>query len=307
MWEIFIKPSLKFLSNLPAFQETEGVETRAYVKQIEDELKKQKERLKELVDRRRQLRDEVVALSKQIDEHMSKRNELNEQIKKIKDEITQLRASEKNLKEEMERKRVVIKSRSRKIRISEKEARAQLSRLEWRLATEHLDPKEEAELVREIETARMILREVEAVVGMRKNIGDFEKKMEEIASMIMEKNNEKARLVETSNLCHAKIKQLLEDKKVRRDELSKLDSEIEETKKKKDELFMKMVEIDAKSYLAKMRRVLMMQEEQAKRLKMEETVKSKLALDAQEKLKRGESLDWEEFKAMIETQDGQPK
>lgn len=295
---------LRLLSDLPAFQETEGLESRAYVRQIEEELKKQKEKLTGLVARRRQLRDEIAAISKQIDEYVAKRNELNEQIRKIKDDIDQLRASEKNLKEEMERKRVVIKSRSRKIRISEREARAQLSRLEWRLATEHLEPKEEAELVKEIERARAILREVEAVVNMRKNIGDFEKKIGEITSMIMEKNNEKAKLVESSNLYHAKIKQLLEDKKIKKDELAKLDSEIDEARKKKDELFMKMVEIDAKSYLARMRRVLMMQEEHAKRLKMEEAVKSKLALDAQEKLKRGESLDWEEFKAMIEAQGG---
>ncbi|MEM4611063.1 MAG: hypothetical protein QW190_09280, partial [Thermoproteota archaeon] len=239
------------------------------------------------------------------DEYVAKRNELNAQIKKIKEDIEQLRASEKNLKEEMERKRVVIKSRSKKIRISEREARAQLSKLEWRLATEHLEPKEEAELVKEIERARAILREVEAVVNMKKNIGDFENKIGEITSMIMEKNNEKAKLVESSNLYHAKIKQLLEDKRIKKDELAKLDSEIDEAKKKKDELFMKMVEIDAKSYLARMRRVLMMQEEQAKRLKMEEAIRSKLALDAQEKLKRGESLDWEEFKAMIEARGGQ--
>lgn len=290
---------------MPAFQETEGLESRAYVRQIEEELKKQKEKLTGLVARRRQLRDEIAAISKQIDEYVAKRNELNDQIKKIKGDIEQLRASEKNLKEEMERKRVVIKSRSKKIRISEREARAQLSRLEWRLATEHLEPKEEAELVKEIERARAILREVEAVVNMKKNIGDFEKKVGEITSMIMEKNNEKAKLVESSNLYHAKIKQLLEDKRIKKDELAKLDSEIDEAKKKKDELFMKMVEIDAKSYLARMRRVLMMQEEQAKRLKMEEAVRSKLALDAQEKLKRGESLDWEEFKAMIEAQGGQ--
>jgi len=292
---------------LPAFQETEGLESRAYARQIEEELKKQKEKLTELIARRRRLREEVAAISKQIDEYVAKRNEVNEQIKKIKDEIAQLMASEKNLKEEMERKRVVIKSRSRKIRISEKEAKAQLSRLEWRLATEHLDPKEEAELVKEIERARAILREVEVVVNMKRNIGDFEKKIGEITSSIMEKNNEKTRLVEASNLHHAKIKQLLEDKRVKKDELAKLDSEIDEAKKKKDELFMKMVEIDAKSYLARMRRVIMMQEEQAKRLKMEETIRSKLALDAQEKLKRGESLDWEEFKAMIEAQGGQTK
>jgi uncharacterized coiled-coil DUF342 family protein len=294
-----------FLSDLPAFQETEGLESKAYIRQIEEELKKQKEKLTELVARRRQLRDEIAAISKQIDEYVAKRNELNEQIKKIKDDIAQLRASEKNLKEEMERKRVVIKSRSRKIRISEREARAQLSRLEWRLATEHLEPKEEAELVKEIERARAILREVEAVVSMRKNIGDFEKKIGEITSMIMVRSNEKAKLVEASNLYHAKIKQLLDDKKVKKDELAKLDSEIDEAKKKKDELFMKMVEIDAKSYLARMRRVLMMQQEHAKRLKMEEAIRSKLALDAQEKLKRGETLDWEEFKAMIEAQGGQ--
>lgn len=290
---------------MPAFQETEGLETRAYVREIEKELKKQKEKLTGLVTRRRQLRDEIAAISKQIDEYVAKRNELNDQIKKIKGDIEQLRASEKNLKEEMERKRVVIKSRSKKIRISEREARAQLSKLEWRLATEHLEPKEEAELVKEIERARAILREVEAVVNMKKNIGDFEKKIGEKTSMIMEKNNEKAKLVESSNLYHAKIKQLLEDKRIKKDELAKLDSEIDEAKKKKDELFMKMVEIDAKSYLARMRRVLMMQEEHAKRLKMEEAVRSKLALDAQEKLKRGESLDWEEFKAMIEAQGGQ--
>jgi len=290
---------------LPAFQETESVEPRAYVKQIEDELKRQKERLKELVDRRRRLRGEIAELSKQIDENMTKRNEVNGQIGKIKEEITKLRESEKTLKEEMERKRVVVKSHSRKIRISEKEARAQLSRLEWRLATEHMDPKEEAELVREIERARAILREVEAVVGMKKNLGDFEKKIGEITSMILEKNNEKSKLVEASNLYHARIKELLEKRKIKRDEFSKLDAEIEEAKKKKDELFMKMVEIDAKSYLAKMRRVLMMQEEQSKRLKMEETVKSKLALDAQEKLKRGETLDWDEFKALVEAQGSQ--
>lgn len=290
---------------MPAFQETESVEPRAYVKQIEDELKRQKERLKELVDHRRRLRGEIIELSKQIDENMAKRNEVNGQIGKIKEEITKLRDSEKTLKEEMERKRVVVKGHSRKIRISEKEARTQLSRLEWRLATEHLDPEKEAELVREIERARAILREVEAVVSMKKNLNDFEKRIGEIMTMILGKNNEKSRLVEASNLYHAKIKGILEERKIKRDELSKLDMDIEEAKKKKDELFMKMVEIDARSYLAKTRRVLMMQEEQSKRLKMEETVKNKLVLDAQEKLKRGETLDWEEFKALVEAQNSQ--
>ncbi|MBO3799824.1 MAG: hypothetical protein FGF52_02045 [Candidatus Brockarchaeota archaeon] len=273
-----------------------------YAKQIEEELRRQKEKLKELIDRRKRLKEEIIEITKQIDENMARRNDVNQQIKKIKEDIAQLRVSEKNLKDEIERKRVVVKSRSRKIRISEREARAQLSKLEWRLATEHLDPKEEAELVREIERARMLLREVESIISMRKKMEDFENKIEEIKSMIIQKNSEKAKLVETSNLYHAKIKELLEERKIKRDELSRLDAEIEEARKKKDELFMKMVEIDAKSYLAKMRHILMLQEEQAKRLKIEEAIKSKLALDAQEKLKRGETLDWEEFKALIEAQ-----
>ncbi|MGQ9690228.1 MAG: hypothetical protein ACUVQY_02975, partial [Thermoproteota archaeon] len=284
---------------MPAFQETESVETKDYVRQIEEELNRQKEKIKGLIASRRQLKDEVISITKQIDENVTKRNEVNEGIKKIKDEIVKLKDSEKNLREEMERKRVVIKVRSKKVRISEKEARARLSRLEWTLATEHLDPKKEAELVREIEKARAILHEVEAIVSMNKNIGDAERKMEEIRSMIIEKSNEKSKLVETSNLYHAMIKELLEKRKIKRDELSRLDAEIDEARKKKDELFMKMVEMDAKSYLAKMRRLLMIQEEQAKRLKMEEALKNKLALDAQEKLKRGETLDWEEFKALV--------
>ncbi len=289
---------------MPAYQEAESL-AGDYAKQIEEELRRQKEKLKELIDRRKRLREEIIEITKQIDENMAKRNEVNQQIEKIKEEIAQLRGSEKNLRDEIERKRVVVKSRSRKIRISEREARAQLSRLEWRLATEHLDPKEEAELVREIERARMLLREVESIISMRKNMEDFENKIEEIKSMIIQKNNEKAKLVETSNLYHTKIKELLEERRIKREELSRLDAEIDEARKKKDELFMKMVEIDAKSYLAKMRRILMLQEEQAKRLKIEEAVKSKLALDAQEKLKRGETLDWEEFKALIETQGSQ--
>jgi uncharacterized coiled-coil DUF342 family protein len=289
---------------LPAYQEAESL-AGDYAKQIEEELSKQKEKLKELINRRKRLREEIIEITKQIDENMARRNEVNQQIKKIKEEIAQLRGSEKNLRDEIERKRVVVKSRSNKIRISEREARAQLSKLEWRLATEHLDPKEEAELVREIERARMLLREVESIISMRKNMEDFENKIEEITSTIIQKNNEKAKLVETSNLYHNKIKELLEDRRIKREELSRLDAEIDEERKKKDELFMKMVEIDAKSYLAKMRRILMLQEEQAKRLKIEEAIKSKLALDAQEKLKRGETLDWEEFKALMEAQGSQ--
>ena len=289
---------------MPAYQEAESL-AGDYAKQIEEELSKQKEKLKELINRRKRLREEIIEITKQIDENMARRNEVNQQIKKIKEEIAQLRGSEKNLRDEIERKRVVVKSRSKKIRISEREARAQLSKLEWRLATEHLDPKEEAELVREIERARMLLREVESIISMRKNMEDFENKIEEITSTIIQKNNEKAKLVETSNLYHNKIKELLEDRRIKREELSRLDAEIDEERKKKDELFMKMVEIDAKSYLAKMRRILMLQEEQAKRLKIEEAIKSKLALDAQEKLKRGETLDWEEFKALMEAQGSQ--
>jgi uncharacterized coiled-coil DUF342 family protein len=289
---------------LPAYQEAESL-AGDYAKQIEEELSKQKEKLKELINRRKRLREEIIEITKQIDENMARRNEVNQQIKKIKEEIAQLRGSEKNLRDEIERKRVVVKSRSKKIRISEREARAQLSKLEWRLATEHLDPKEEAELVREIERARMLLREVESIISMRKNMEDFENKIEEITSTIIQKNNEKAKLVETSNLYHNKIKELLEDRRIKREELSRLDAEIDEERKKKDELFMKMVEIDAKSYLAKMRRILMLQEEQAKRLKIEEAIKSKLALDAQEKFKRGETLDWEEFKALMEAQGSQ--
>jgi len=289
---------------LPAFQETESLAGDS-AKQIEEELRRQKEKLKELIDRRRRLKEEIIDITKQIDENVAKRNEVNQKIREIKEEIAQLRTSENNLRDEIERKRVVVKSRSKKIRISEREARAYLSKLEWKLATEHLDPKEEAELVREIERARMVLREVEAVISMKKNMEDFENKIEEIRSMIIQKNNEKVKLVETSNLYHTKIKELLEKRKMKRDELSKLDTEIEEARKKKDELFMKMVELDAKSYLAKMRRILMLQEEQAKRLKIEEAIKSKLALDAQEKLKRGETLDWEEFKALIEAQGTQ--
>jgi len=289
---------------LPAFQEAESI-SGDYVKQIEEELKKQKEKLKELVEKRRRLKEEIIEITKRIDENVARRNEINQQIKKIKEEIAQLRASEKNLRDEIERKRVVVKSRSKKIRISEREARAMLSRLEWRLATEHLDPKEEAELVREIERARLLLKEVESIISMKKNMEDFENKIEEIRSMIIQKSNEKAKLVETSNFYHNTIKGLLEERKIKREELSKLDAEIAEARKKKDELFMKMVEIDAKSYLAKMRRILMLQEEQAKRLKIEEAIKSKLAMDAQEKLKRGETLDWEEFKALVEAQSGQ--
>ncbi|MEM1556987.1 MAG: hypothetical protein QXR44_00600 [Thermoproteota archaeon] len=290
---------------MPAFQEAESLAGDYTRQQIEEELRKQKEKLKDLISRRKLIKEEIIEITKQIDENTTKRNEINQQIKKLKEEIAQLRNSEKSLRDEIEQKRVVVKSRSKKIKISEREARAYLSKLEWRLATEHLDPKEEAELVREIERARMLLREVESIVGMKKNMEDFENKIGDIKSMIIQKSNEKAKLVEASNLYHTKIKELLEERRIKRDELSRLDAEIEEARKKKDELFMKIVELDAKSYLAKMRRMLMFQEEQAKRLKMEEAIRSKLASDAQEKLKRGETLDWEEFKALIEAQSNQ--
>lgn len=273
---------------------------RQEARELEKELEKTKQDLKDKIGRKNELLDKIRNLNQQIDENQLKRDQLNTQVKETKSESEKTLVDLEKLRNEVRTRESLVDQYRAKYRIGEGEARKRLSDLEWRLVTEHHNPKTESSIVAEIERLRSILSSFERAKAMDKTAEEYRKKMAEFKNTINEMRNRRSMLAQQSDQYHRLYIESKEAKKAAVDELEETRSEIQRLFDRKNEVFMKLIEHDAKAHLIVSS--LRTSQQFVRREKEKELyqVKEQIAEQVDQKLKERKSLSLDELKIYYE-------
>ena len=261
-----------------------SAETKVYV-----------EKRDELNEQFRKIRQEIYALK-------DERNALNEKVKALK--LQRNEAQEKaraNIEEKKLIRQKLVELEKKKPKRSYNALNKEFTDIEWKIQTTSLDLSEEKaliETVKQLETQLKIYKkigqqnqknaELQKELNMLKaqanvlhqELAETAQKSQEIHRNLLEKMNKSKEIKGKADVLHAAYLQEKEKTKPLRSEIKKL--------------------IDQK---AKLQNALH-EEEERKRVKAEQALKEQLSSKAQDKLRRGEKLSWDEFQLLSED-DGQ--
>jgi uncharacterized coiled-coil DUF342 family protein len=236
-------------------------------------------------------RAEILELRRTRDSINLEVKELKQQRDKIKDERIKKIDELKNLRKELEE--LARKKPSKSLKTLQKE----IESLEWNIQTMSLNLQDEKQLVERVKQLEIQL--------------SIHRKFEQLNQKKLELEAELKALEARAKLCHEKI-----SKKAGKSQEfhEKMLEKIEEAKKLKMEadnihqLFLqakekaKPLQAEIANILGEIRRLKeeILAEEEKARKEREESLLENIERQAKEKLKRGEKLTWEEFKAIAE-------
>lgn len=253
---------------------------------------------REFAEKRNRLNEAVKGLRVEILELRRTRDSINLEVKELKHQRDQIKEERiqkigelKNLRKELEE--LKKKKPSKSLKTLQKE----IESIEWKIQTTSLNLQDEKQLVERV-------KQLEIQLGIHK-------KIEQLNQRKLELEAELKALEARVKLCHEKIS----EKAGKSQEFhEKMLEKIEEAKKLKMEadnihqLFLqarekaKPLQAEIANILGEIRRLKeeILAEEEKARKEREESLLENIERQAKEKLKRGEKLTWEEFKAIAE-------
>lgn len=253
---------------------------------------------REFAEKRNRLNEAVKGLRAEILELRRTRDSINLEVKELKHQRDQIKEERiqkigelKNLRKELEE--LKKKKPSKSLKTLQKE----IESIEWKIQTTSLNLQDEKQLVERV-------KQLEIQLGIHRKIEQLNQKKLELEA-------ELKALEARVKLCHEKIS----EKAGKSQEFhEKMLEKIEEAKKLKMEadnihqLFLqarekaKPLQAEIANILGEIRRLKeeILAEEEKARKEREESLLENIKRQAKEKLKRGEKLTWEEFKAIAE-------
>lgn len=236
-------------------------------------------------------RAEILELRRTRDSINLEVKELKQQRDKIKDERIKKIDELKNLRKELEE--LARKKPSKSLKTLQKE----IESLEWNIQTMSLnlqDEKQLVERVKQLEIQLSIHRKFEQLNQKKLELEAELKALEARAKLCHEKISEKAG---KSQEFHEKMLEKIEEAKKLKMEADNIHQLFLQAKEKA-----KPLQAEIANILGEIRRLKeeILAEEEKARKEREESLLENIERQAKEKLKRGEKLTWEEFKAIAE-------
>jgi len=243
-----------------------------------NELKRLKERKREIIDKVRNVRAEERELSSKIAELKKLRREAKKKLRSLSS-LIKGRKSEEQLKEELER-------------------------LEWIYQTTPMSLEEEKEYVRRIDKIELILQIMKKCKEIRNEIDSATKTIDELSLRLSRLREERAELIERLNEIKSEISKKFEEMKSLREEISELISQRNSLKEEADQHHQNYVNIllkigEVKEEIQRLE-LLIRAFRIAKNLKERKKKLKAKAAEVYERYKRGEKISWDEFKLLLE-------
>ena len=282
-------------------------------------LKDKTQKIEELQQKLSVLKEQRNRLNIEARKWAEKRNKLNEQVKNLRAEIRELRSERdesntkvRELKQLREKTKTEILETIEEIRKLNQQIKAlakrkpsrslqtlkkKLDEIEWEIQTTSLNLREEKELVDQV-------GKLETQVNIHKKLEMMHQKMFELQTEI--------KAMETKNkFYHQKLTETAQkSQEIHNKMLAKI-NEVKELKTKADNMHQsflitrqktKPIQEGITTILNQIRllREEIRKEEEKEKKKSEDALKRKIRKDAEEKLKQGEKITWEEFKILAE-------
>lgn len=273
---------------------------RNEARDLERQLESTKQALRGAVDRKNQLLDRMKELNSKVAESRKRRDELNIQVKESKSQEEKALADLQNLRTEIRSRESLVDQYRRRYRMSEEEARRRLNDLEWRLVTETHNPKRESSMVDEIEHLRGILSAYDRAKTMDQSAEKYRVKMADLKEEVSSSRNKRSLLAEQSDEYHRQYIEAMEARRATIKELEAGRSEIQALATKKNELFMRLVECDAKAHLIASSLKTARDSAKVRREHALIDAKTQVAEEVDQKIKDGKSLSLDELRIYYE-------
>jgi len=257
--------------------------------------------------RRDQLDDQARLLAQKRDEQNTQFQKLKEQIHELRDKRDSLNLQVQVLKAKRDKARKRVKAKraemdSTRNMITELEKRAsgsysglkkRMQELEWRIQTNPLSAKEESRLIGQI-------KGLESRVAVHDRILELRDKL-----IMLQAEINAARL--EANEAHDKLSTFAEESEVYHQKMIEVAKQASDLKSKADEAHLNYIQLKQQAdeahseYVnAKQLRQRIITEDQMTRLRKQQQVKKKVEDMAEGKLRRGEKLSLDEFRALVE-------
>jgi len=281
---------------------------------IEDESLSEslKKKITELCQQLAPLREEHDKLNSEARKWAAKRNALHKQIKKLRAKAQELKQKRDELNTRVQELKTLRKEANKKRRekhaqilelredikaITEKKpskrmenVRIEIEKLEWKIQTTSLTPKEEEILIDQIRPLETQLLVYKKLQKLRNNLTELRTEEKELESKAKTYHTELLEIAEQSQELHKEMMEAL-------NEAGTLQSEA-------DEAHQRFLEANQKARNLHQRIEPLREElhriEEENKARHEHELRKGLEERALEKLKRGEKLTWEEFKALAE-------
>ncbi len=257
--------------------------------------------------RRNQLDDQAKLLARKRDELNGNFQKLKDQVQELKEKRDSLNLRVRELKEKREEARKKLEAKrdeadSVKNTIVDLETRAsgsysglkkRMQELEWKIQTNPLSTKEEARLIAQI-------KKLESQLVVHDKIRELRDSL-----IMLRAEMNAARLV--ANEAHEDLSKIAEESEVYHEKMIEVVKQASDLKSKADEAHLNYAQIKQQAdeahleYInAKELRQKIVIEDQMTRLKKQQEVRKRVEDTAEEKLKRGEKLSLDEFRALVE-------
>lgn len=273
---------------------------RREARELEGELEKAKQDLREHIERKNQLLEQVKRLNSTISENRKRRDELNIQVKESKLQEEKTLAEAQSLRNEIQSRESLVDQYRRKYRLSEEEARRMLNDLEWRLVTETHNPKRESSMVSEIERIRAILAAYERARKLDGTAEKYRGRMAELKEGVNALRTRRSLLVQQSDEYHRQYIEAMEARRATIRELESIRAGIQLLASKKNDVFMKLVECDAKAHLVASSLKTARDTAKVRREHELTDAKAHVAEEVDQKMKAGKPLSLDELRIYYE-------
>jgi len=248
-------------------------------------------------ERRNSLNSELKELGEKIRSIKSERDKLNAEVKDLKTSRDQLRAEIAEKRAKMTEIASTAKQMRSQVKGSFKETKQSFEKLEWRLQTSSLDPREENRLLTQV-------KELEVQLAKHNRLNEIQGSVKGHGASI-----NSLRL--NAQSIHEKILQSAEDSGKSHEEMMQLVKKLRETKAKADEAHKMYVQTRGEAELREqqvMQKVVEKKklwkdafgDEEAERMRKGKELTERLAESGSAKLSQGKKLSLEEFKALME-------
>jgi len=273
---------------------------RKEARDLEGQLENTKQSLRETVERKNQLLDQMKELNSKVADSRKRRDELNIQVKESKSQEEKALTDLQGLRNEIRSRESLVDQYRRRYRMSEEEARRRLNDLEWRLVTETHNPKRESSMVDEIEHLRGILSAYDRAKNIDQSAEKYRDKMVELKEAVSSNRNKRSLLAQQSDEYHRQYIEAMEARRATIKELEAGRSEIQALATKKNELFMQLVECDAKAHLIASSLKTARDSAKVRREHALTDAKAQVAEEVDQKIKDGKSLSLDELRIYYE-------
>jgi len=246
-----------------------------------------------LAQKRDELNEQFQRLKGQIQELKEKRDTLNLHVHELKEKREEARKRLEAKRNEAESVKDTIVSLEKRASGSYSSLKKKMQELEWKIQTNPLSAKEEARLIVQI-------KDLESRLVVHDKIRELRDRM-----IMLQAEINAARLV--ANEAHEKLSEIAKESEVYHEKMIEVVKQASDLKSKADEAHLNYAQIRQQAdeahleYIkAKELRQKIIVEDQMVRLRKQQEVRKKVEDMAEGKLKRGEKLSLDEFRALVE-------